>query len=265
MDYDLPEELADYLPKPRQGFQLLGSPPQRPSNVVVTKKVIVRKKPQITKPTTKKSSLNQKVPGTRYPAPKRNVNVQTKKNPNVGTKKVQTVYPKKGKILSKVPESKWKEVRAGPREDPNVVRTEEEEIQIFLKYTNDFRRKNNLNSLELSDELSEIARGHNNNMMEGKTPVGHEGFKDRAKQVKRKFLRVSENCAMYVGPREHLQTLFENLCNSTKHRQNLLGEFNTIGMSIGKNSENMWYVTQFFALFPEKQEKKDDDVEEDDE
>lgn len=164
------------------------------------------------------------------------------------TQRVVAVYPTKGKVLSKVPDAKFKPVKDGPREDPNIVRTEAEEIAEFLRLTNEFRQKNNLPTLKLYDELSQIAKPHNENMMKGKTGVGHEGFSERAQQIKKKKA-ASENCAMYVGPREHLTTLMENLINSPPHRKNLLGDFNAIGIAIGKNSENMWYVTQLFARF----------------
>ena len=250
MDYDLPEELQGYLPKERQGFQLMNEPNYPPQRGLINKRT---RAPNITVPKAqhpnprKPVRVQQKV--TQNPVTRRVQNQPAKRVQNQPAKRVQAVYPKKGKLLSKVPENKWKDVKAGPREDTTIVRTEEEEVQIFLKYTNDFRQKNNLCTLELNDDLSKIASEHNHNMMDGKTKVGHEGFKDRTKLIQGRFKRASENCAMYVGPREHLLTLFENLVNSPSHCKNLLGDFNTIGISIGKNPENMWYVTQFFVYF----------------
>lgn len=317
MDFDLPEELADYLPKQRQGFQLVNqhkpakaapkkvptkiptNPPKKTSTNPPHKKAPTNPPPkkESTNPQPKKESANPplKKESTNPPLKKESANPPPKKestnpppkkatingintrtvsrgdktikterikNSNGTTTKVQTVYPnRKGKILSKVPENKWKEVRAGPREDTSIVRTKEEEIQIFLKYTNDYRIKNTLNPLEMSDELSQIADVHNTDMMEGKTKVGHEGFKDRVNQLSKRYYQASENCAMYVGPREHLVTLFENLCRSPVHNQNLLGNFDTIGIALGKNAENMWYVTQFFVRFNKEKESKAQDDE----
>lgn len=260
MDFDLPEELADYLPKQRQGFQLVNQRKPAPKKAGPPKKV--QTKPP-TNPTPQKRVATKPKDTTKTISKgDKTIKIEKTKSPDGTTQKVQTVYPnRKGKILSKVPENKWKEVRAGPREDPSIVRTKEEEIQIFLKYTNDYRIKNNLNKLKLSQELSQIADVHNKNMMDGKTPVGHEGFSDRVSQINKKYYRASENCAMYVGPREHLLTLFENLCKSPVHNKNLLGDFDTIGLALGKNSENMWYVTQFFVRFnkPTKTVTNDDE------
>lgn len=256
MDYDLPEELAGYLPKQRNGFQAVNQRKQAPSKTAVKK---VPSKSPSNLSTKKVPTKPQKNPTATKPPPEssvRNTNpYKTAKPTKTATtmkpsQKVQTVYPnKEGKLLSKVPDEKWKEVRSGPREDPSIVRTKSEEIEIFLNYTNKYRLKNNLNTLEFSEELSQIAEVHNNDMMEGKTAVGHEGFKERCSLIGKKFVRASENCAMYVGPREHLLTLFENLCRSPVHNKNLLGDFDTIGVALGKNEENMWYVTQFFVRF----------------
>lgn len=261
MDYDLPEELQDYLPKPRQGFQLVNQRKPAPPKSIMRK--AQTKAPTITVP--KRTGTKLRPTANPSSNAKRTVKTINKRVPNGPTQRVRVVYPKKGKMLSKVDESKWKNVKDGPREDPNLHRTIEEEIQIFLKLTNDYRIKNKLNTLELSDDLSKIAEGHNINMMEGRTKVGHEGFKDRVQQIPKRYFQASENCAMYVGPRDHLLTMFDNLCKSPTHNANLLGTFDTIGISIGKNSENMWYVTQFFVRYNrEKIFPKNDDDEVDD-
>lgn len=177
MDYDLPEELQDYLPRPRQGFQLLNQRKPAPPKSIIRK--AQTKSPTITLP--KKTVTKPNPTKVRASNAKRTIKPTRQRVPNMPNRKVKTVYPTKGKMLSKIDESKWKDVKDGPREDPNLHRTIEEEIQIFLKLTNDYRIKNKLNSLQLSDDLSKIAEEHNINMMEGKTKVGHEGFKDRVK------------------------------------------------------------------------------------
>ncbi|OHS93255.1 hypothetical protein TRFO_40429 [Tritrichomonas foetus] len=255
MDFEIPEEV-NYLPKERIGFVPVHSGNRRPMKSNFANPTFVEDAPKSTttetpsRTTPKATTLNRYgITSAKKTIPPRNTKDTTKSATNGTTRtRVVKVFPERGKMLSKIPEEKWKNVRPGPREDPNVVRTEAQEVEIFLKMTNDFRIKNKCSPLKFSKELSEIAREHNHDMMEGRTPVGHEGFSNRAAKVKG-ARGMSENCAMYVGPREHLQTLMENLINSKVHRENLLGNFNTIGITIEKNKENMWYVTQFFANF----------------
>ena len=66
-----------------------------------------------------------------------------------------------------------------------------------LRYTNEFRKAHKLSPLEINEDLNSIAKKHSKNMAEGVVGFGHDGFSERAEQVRKKLgdYVVAENVA----------------------------------------------------------------------
>lgn len=131
-------------------------------------------------------------------------------------------------------------------EDDSNVRSEEENVNEFFRMTNEFRQQNGKPPLEFSKELSDIAREHNDAMIAGTRPFGHEGFQDRIKLIQG-AKNTAENCSLSIGNKDYLNTLFTNLVNSPMHKANMLGDFHRVGIVIGRSQDHKWYATQLFS------------------
>jgi len=121
------------------------------------------------------------------------------------------------------------------------------EAEECLRLTNEFRAKHGLPPLKFSKELSQIALPHTQDMLSGKLQLGHEGFKQRAAQAKNATL-TGENVAYCDGYSDPVKIMVDGWIKSPPHRKNLLGNFNTIGISLC-NRGSLWYGTQFFAYY----------------
>ncbi|KAH0790229.1 CAP domain-containing protein [Histomonas meleagridis] len=120
------------------------------------------------------------------------------------------------------------------------------EDQLCLDLVNKFRRENGLWSLQFSKRLSEIAKPHTDDMLNGRKPLGHDGFNERSSQVP-SALSTGENVGYEQGYPNPIQTLVDGWIKSPPHRKNLLGNFNQMGCAFSHRGD-LWYGTQFFAL-----------------
>jgi uncharacterized protein YkwD len=118
--------------------------------------------------------------------------------------------------------------------------------QEVLKYTNQFRRSQGLRSLVMLEELNSIARKHSEDMAKGKRPFGHGGFDKRQKEIgkKLKFRQVGENVAFGAHNGREAVIMWEN---SAGHRQNLLGDYDYIGIGTASDRDGRIYYTQIFV------------------
>ncbi|KAK8893157.1 hypothetical protein M9Y10_021572 [Tritrichomonas musculus] len=123
---------------------------------------------------------------------------------------------------------------------------EEKNIQEFLRLTNEYRQQNGKDPLNLVDSISQLAKEHNDLMLTFKRGLGHDGFYDRAKKIENSKANA-ENCAFTSNKKDPLNALLNQFISDPPHQKNLLGDYNSIGIAIGKNSRNQWFVTQLFA------------------
>lgn len=116
----------------------------------------------------------------------------------------------------------------------------------ILKYVNEYRHSKGLKPLQANSFISSVALEHSRNMLSGKTPFGHEGFKERAQVIRKKLGKVyvaAENVASGpMGARE----VVDGWLHSPGHRRNIEGDFKLTGIGLAFGRRGMVYFTQIF-------------------
>jgi uncharacterized protein YkwD len=116
----------------------------------------------------------------------------------------------------------------------------------ILRYVNDYRRSRGLPALQANSYISSIALGHSRDMLTGKSPFGHDGFRQRIDKIKGKLgpLHVAaENVASGpMGARE----VVDGWLHSPGHRRNIEGDFRLTGIGLAEGANGMIYFTQIF-------------------
>jgi uncharacterized protein YkwD len=117
----------------------------------------------------------------------------------------------------------------------------------ILRYVNQHRRALHLPALLPNSFISSVALEHSRDMLSGKTPFGHDGFRDRIELIRRKLGPihvVAENVAS--GPMSAKEVV-EGWLNSPGHRRNIEGDFRLTGIGLAFRQDGMIYFTQIFA------------------
>ena len=99
-----------------------------------------------------------------------------------------------------------------------------------------------------SEEAAVEARGHNENMVAGVVPLGHDGFDDRV-AVLSDLLALAgagENVAWLLRPLDPAADAVEGWLNSEGHRANIEGDFDIAGVGVYEENEEYW-MTQIFV------------------
>ena len=115
-----------------------------------------------------------------------------------------------------------------------------------LKYTNQFRRSQGRQALEMRSDLNAIARKHSEEMASGRRSFGHAGFAQREKQVKKIFktCTMAENVAYGAN---NGKEAFDIWKRSSGHKKNMLGNYKYVGIGTAKNKKGVIYYTQVFV------------------
>lgn len=117
----------------------------------------------------------------------------------------------------------------------------------ILRYVNDHRRSKGLTPLQGNSFISSVALQHSRDMLSGKTPFGHDGFKGRIDRIRKKLgpIRVAaENVAS--GPMDAREVV-DGWLHSPGHRRNIEGDFKLTGIGLARKSNGMIYFTQIFT------------------
>lgn len=117
----------------------------------------------------------------------------------------------------------------------------------ILKHTNQFRRSRGLSPLEMRNDLNAIARKHSEDMATGRRSFGHGGLNERVVKVKKiitPYHSIAENIAYGAGSGKEAVSIWKN---SSRHRQNLLGNYKYIGIGTARNRRGVIYYTQIFV------------------
>ncbi|MET0635078.1 MAG: CAP domain-containing protein [Chitinophagaceae bacterium] len=120
-------------------------------------------------------------------------------------------------------------------------------VNDVLTYTNQARQKKGLKPLVMRENLNGIARSHSDNMASGKVPFSHDGFTDRYKKARTELKSVygfAENVSF--GPHNGKEAV-EGWMNSPHHRDNILGDYTSIGIGVGVDKNGVYYFTQVFC------------------
>ena len=117
----------------------------------------------------------------------------------------------------------------------------------ILKHTNQFRKSRGLSPLEMRNDLNAIARKHSQDMASGRRSFGHGGLNERVVKVKKIIIpyhSIAENIAFGASSGKEAVSIWKN---SRSHRQNLLGNYQYIGIGTARNRRGVIYYTQLFV------------------
>ena len=117
----------------------------------------------------------------------------------------------------------------------------------ILRYVNAHRRSIGLRPLQANSYISSVALGHSRDMLTGRTPFGHEGFRDRIDLIRKQLgpLHVAaENVAS--GPMTAREVV-DGWLHSPGHRRNIEGDFRLTGIGVATARNGMIYFTQIFT------------------
>ena len=117
----------------------------------------------------------------------------------------------------------------------------------ILRYVNEYRHKKGLKPLQANSFISSVALQHSRDMLDGRTPFGHEGFHERIDRIRKKLgpLHVAaENVAS--GPMSAREVV-DGWLHSPGHRRNIEGDFRLTGIGLAFGKRGMIYFTQIFA------------------
>jgi uncharacterized protein YkwD len=117
----------------------------------------------------------------------------------------------------------------------------------ILFFVNEFRRSKGLPALQADSYISSVALGHSRDMLTGKSPFGHDGFRQRIDRISTKLGKLhvaAENVAS--GPMGAKEVV-DGWLHSPGHRRNILGDFWLTGIGVAEAANGMIYFTQIFV------------------
>jgi uncharacterized protein YkwD len=114
---------------------------------------------------------------------------------------------------------------------------------------NDYREAQGLEPLDPDDDLSRIAEEHSRRMARGEVPLGHDGFEDRARAIRREvaYRSVAENVGYNRGMADPAADAVARWLHSPQHRENVLGDYEITGVGVAVSSRGDHYFTQIFV------------------
>jgi len=117
---------------------------------------------------------------------------------------------------------------------------------------NAHRGSRKLSPVTLDPRISDVARGHSAAMAAGKVPFGHDGFAERAAELRDgRPSRVAENVAHDLGHPDPAREIVQAWLQSPEHRANIEGSYDRTGIGAARNATGDVYVTQIFVGLPQ--------------
>jgi uncharacterized protein YkwD len=117
----------------------------------------------------------------------------------------------------------------------------------ILIFVNEYRRSKGLPALQPNSFISSVALGHSRDMLTGKSPFGHDGFRQRINVISSRLGKLhvaAENVASGpMGARE----VVDGWLHSPGHRRNIEGDFRLTGIGLAEGRNGMIYFTQIFV------------------
>lgn len=117
----------------------------------------------------------------------------------------------------------------------------------ILRLVNQHRHSIGLPALQANSYISSVALQHSRDMLTGKTPFGHEGFRSRIDQIRKKLgpMHVAaENVAS--GPMSAREVV-DGWLHSPGHRRNIEGDFHLTGIGLAFGRNGNIFFTQIFT------------------
>jgi uncharacterized protein YkwD len=111
---------------------------------------------------------------------------------------------------------------------------------------NAYRQTKGLPALVWNDAIAAQARQHSQNMANGKTPFGHDGFAARIAATKITYASAAENVAWNMGYADPAKQAAEGWFKSPGHETNIRGNFSLSAVGVARNAKGQVYFTQLF-------------------
>jgi uncharacterized protein YkwD len=131
-----------------------------------------------------------------------------------------------------------------PKTNTGITAAISREILFFV---NEFRRSKGLPALQADSYISSVALGHSRDMLTGKSPFGHDGFRQRIDRISSRLGKLhvaAENVAS--GPMDAREVV-DGWLHSPGHRRNIMGDFRLTGIGVAEKANGMIYFTQIFV------------------
>lgn len=173
------------------------------------------------------------------------------KKPDTPRRDKQSKKPKpkpKMRAVSPAPASRVVAPGKQKHADPGMTIAEHGDELECLRLVNEYRLKNGKPKLMWNDKLRDISLPHTIAMRKRDVPVDHTNFKQRCEQMP--GVSMGENVAMVQGAKNPVQQMMIGWIKSLHHRENILGNFNSFGVTFVYGADNRWYGTQLFAYIP---------------
>lgn len=156
-------------------------------------------------------------------------------------------------------------------DDPEMIRGSKEFVahrrrqpynmeKRILELINEFRNDNGLEPLQFSRFISDIISAHTQKMAKGQIPISNVGQKERVNQIDGLLSFAEHIGTCLYSPKnatpssptnieedDPAQKLMNSWIRIKKYKDDMLGRFNKIGISIDKGKD-CWVATVFFAL-----------------
>ncbi|MEO1210359.1 MAG: CAP domain-containing protein [Cyanobacteria bacterium J06638_20] len=119
--------------------------------------------------------------------------------------------------------------------------------QAVFEQINAHRQSIGLQPLESNPAIIAQAREHSQSMATA-GDLSHNGFSDRVSAIAStlSYSSAGENVASNQGFSDPVAQAVEGWLNSTGHRNNIEGDFNTTGIGVAQATDGTYYFTQIF-------------------
>jgi uncharacterized protein YkwD len=131
---------------------------------------------------------------------------------------------------------------------PDVLATRSPAIEDeILRLVNAHRRSIRLAPLQMNAFESSVAARHSRDMATGRTPFGHEGFKDRMNLIRKKIGGIHVTAENVASGQMSAREVVDGWLHSPGHRRNIEGNFTLTGIGLARDRRGMIYFTQVFT------------------
>ena len=118
----------------------------------------------------------------------------------------------------------------------------------ILQLVNEHRKSIGKSELKMIDVASAQAAQHSRDMMNGRTPFGHEEFEKRVDAVKNNVGFINAAGENVAYGQLTADEVVNGWLHSPGHRKNIEGDYNLTGIGVAQNAEGIIYFTQIFVL-----------------
>lgn len=118
----------------------------------------------------------------------------------------------------------------------------------ILQLVNQHRRSIGKGDLKMIDVASAQALQHSKDMMNGRTPFGHDGFDTRANAVKNSIGFINGAAENVAYGQMSAEEVVDGWLHSPGHKRNIEGDYNLTGIGVAQNRDGVIYFTQLFVL-----------------